>query len=97
LRIRPGGPNRTLKNLYQEHGIPAALRPWFPMVEDGAGLLLMAAPFGMHHSHELACFAKAAGRDGPAQAGRDAGQVTLRWHPGSPHDPRHLFAAVQNV
>lgn len=46
LRALPGGRARTLKNLYQERGIPAWLRPSLPLVETG-DRLLFAAGLGM--------------------------------------------------
>ncbi|GAA4410472.1 tRNA lysidine(34) synthetase TilS [Quisquiliibacterium transsilvanicum] len=49
LRAQPGGRARTLKNLYQERGIPAWLRPSLPLVE-ADDRLLFAAGLGMDHS-----------------------------------------------
>lgn len=46
LRTQPGGRARTLKNLYQERGIPAWLRPTLPLVETG-DRVLFAAGLGM--------------------------------------------------
>ena len=46
LRAQPGGRARTLKNLYQERGIPAWLRPSLPLVETG-DRVLFAAGLGM--------------------------------------------------
>jgi tRNA(Ile)-lysidine synthase len=83
LRPRPEGPSRTLKNLFQEHGVPAPLRPWFPMVL-AEGRLLTAAPFGMDCSPDWP-------RRHPEAA------VTLRWEPPAAHDPRASFAAVHKV
>ena len=72
LRAEPGGPARTLKNLWQEAGVPRWLRPRFPALWDGARLL-MAAPFGPH-------------RDPSLPGGDDA--VDLAWRPDAPDDPR---------
>jgi tRNA(Ile)-lysidine synthase len=49
LRAQPGGRARTLKNLYQEGGIPAWQRPALPLVETG-GRVLFAAGLGMDRS-----------------------------------------------
>ena len=47
-RIRPvhGRPSRSLKNLFQESGVPARVRPWLPLVYLG-GQLVYAAGLGM--------------------------------------------------
>ncbi|HMN79552.1 MAG TPA: tRNA lysidine(34) synthetase TilS, partial [Burkholderiaceae bacterium] len=44
-RLRPeaGRPSRTLKNLYQEAGVPAWLRPLYPVVLAGADVVYSAA------------------------------------------------------
>jgi len=36
LRTRPGGPHRSLKNLFQEQGVPTWLRPMLPVLWSGA-------------------------------------------------------------
>jgi tRNA(Ile)-lysidine synthase len=35
LKTRPGGPHRSLKNLFQEHGVPAWLRQCLPILWSG--------------------------------------------------------------
>jgi len=42
LRLRVGGPHRTLKNLFQESGIPAQSRPWLPLLYIGGDLAFAA-------------------------------------------------------
>ncbi|ODS97172.1 MAG: tRNA lysidine(34) synthetase TilS [Lautropia sp. SCN 69-89] len=49
LRPRPGGPSRTLKNLYQERGVPPWLRAALPAVFAGERLIY-AAGLGMDAS-----------------------------------------------
>ena len=72
LRPRHGGPSRTLKNLYQERGVPSWLRAAMPAVFVGERLLY-AAGIGMDASGE------------PAEGGET---VCLRWRPDDPDDPR---------
>ena len=81
LRPRPDGPSRTLKNLYQECGVPAVMRAWFPAVWVDERLL-MAAPFGMDRS------------EGWPWAGEG---VSLRWESAAAGDPRRFFSAGQAV
>jgi tRNA(Ile)-lysidine synthase len=51
LRLSPRRASRTMKNLWQEAGIPAWLRPRFPALwRDGR--LLLAAPFGLDRSQD---------------------------------------------
>lgn len=49
LRLSPDRASRTMKNLWQEAGIPAWLRPHFPALWRDNRLLL-AAPFGLDRS-----------------------------------------------
>ena len=51
LRMRPDGPLRTLKNLYQEQGIPAWLRPALPLIKAGERPLY-AAGLGLDQSRD---------------------------------------------
>ncbi len=51
LRLSPDRASRSMKNLWQEAGIPAWLRPRFPALwRDGR--LLLAAPFGLDRSQD---------------------------------------------
>ncbi len=45
IRLQPGGPSRSWKNLLQERGVPPWLRPALPVLRH-RGLLLHAAGFG---------------------------------------------------
>jgi len=72
LHARHGGPGRTLKNLYQECGVPPWLRAAMPAVFAGDRLLYVAG-IGMDASGEPA--------DG-------AEGVRLHWRPDDPEDPR---------
>ncbi len=65
LRLRPGGPARTLKNLAQEAGVPPWLRERLPALRT-AGRLLWVAELGV--ACEAAC--------GPGEAG-----LLPRWQP----------------
>lgn len=67
IRPAPGGRSRTLKNLYQEAGVPASARPWLPVVLAGDALLY-AAGIGMDH--------------GPGWP-REGPRVRLRWVPAA--------------
>lgn len=51
LRRSPSGASRSMKNLWQEAGIPAWLRPRFPALWC-ADRLLLAAPFGLDRSQD---------------------------------------------
>jgi tRNA(Ile)-lysidine synthase len=51
LRRSPNGASRSMKNLWQEAGIPAWLRPRFPALWC-ADRLLLAAPFGLDRSQD---------------------------------------------
>jgi len=51
LRLSPSGASRSMKNLWQEAGIPAWLRPRFPALWS-ADRLLVAAPFGLDRSRD---------------------------------------------
>jgi tRNA(Ile)-lysidine synthase len=68
-RMRPhrGAHRRTLKNLYQERGVPARERPRLPLVHVH-GRLLFAGAIGMDHDDDWP-------RDGPC--------VRLRWEPAA--------------
>ncbi len=72
LRLQPDGPSRTLKNLWQEAGVPTWLRRTMPAVRVD-GRLLAVAPFGTDRS------------PGWPREGRT---VVLRWIPDDPADPR---------
>lgn len=71
LRTRAGGHRRSLKNLYQEHGVPAWLRAALPLVF-ADNRLLYAGGIGMDHD--------------PARPRRGEG-IVLRWQPqfAAPH------------
>lgn len=66
LRPHPKARRRTLKNLWQEHGVPAWERPGLPLLQHGEQLLF-AAGIGMDRS------------SGWPSEGRC---VRLRWQPG---------------
>ncbi|MCX7213206.1 MAG: tRNA lysidine(34) synthetase TilS [Burkholderiales bacterium] len=51
LRLSPNRASRSMKNLWQEAGIPAWLRPRFPALWC-ADRLLLAAPFGLDRSQD---------------------------------------------
>ena len=72
LRRRADGPSRTLKNLWQEAGVPAWLRRALPAVRV-EGRLLAAEPFGM---------------DRGAAWPRGGRRVAVCWRPDDPADPR---------
>ena len=63
LRVHPAGRARTLKNLYQERGIPAWRRPSLPLVIEGERVL----------------FAAGLGMDRTADWPRGGRRVSLRW------------------
>lgn len=75
LRPRRSGPSRTLKNLFQEHGVPPWLRTRMPALHAGERVLYVAG-LGMDRSR----FAPTGGR-----------KVTIRWVPDDPDDPRAAF------
>lgn len=76
MRARRGGPHRTLKNLYQERGVPPWLRVAMPAVFAGERLL----------------YAAGVGMDAPADEARapapEGERVRLHWHPDDADDPR---------
>jgi len=78
-RLRPvaGRSARTLKNLWQEAGVPVRLRTAFPALRV-EGRLLWAAPFGMDR-----------GPDWP----RGGQCVVVAWRPAGPGDPRRWWPA----
>lgn len=67
LRPHPKARQRTLKNLWQEQGVPAWERPGLPLLQHGERILF-AAGIGMDRSSEWPS-------QGPC--------VRLRWQPGS--------------
>lgn len=79
LRLEASGVSRSVKNLWQESGIPTWLRPAMPALSV-EGRLLMAAPFGMD-------------RD-PAWPTTAPG-MRLDWVADAPGDPRGPFCAPQ--
>jgi tRNA(Ile)-lysidine synthase len=79
LRLEAGGISRSVKNLWQESGIPTWLRPAMPALSV-EGRLLMAAPFGMD-------------RD-PIWPTAAPG-IRLDWVADAPGDPRGPFCAPQ--
>ena len=66
IRLEPGQPSRSWKNLLQEHGVPPWLRPALPVLRH-RDLLLHAAPFGSNR--ELA---------GPGQD-RTGDRIVIDW------------------
>ncbi len=68
LRVRASGPSRTLKNLYQECGIPGWQRPSLPLLFVGQRLL----------------FAAGLGMDCSADWPRDGDCVQIGWEPVGP-------------
>ena len=72
LRPYPGGRRRTLKNLYQERGVPAWVRATLPLVH-ARGQLLYASGIGM---------------DCDSERPRAGACVSLRWEPVAAGDPR---------
>lgn len=72
LRPRHGGPSRTLKNLYQERGVPPWLRAAMPAVFAGEKLL----------------YAAGVGMDASGEHAGSAERVCLHWHPDDADDPR---------
>jgi len=77
LRPRRSGHSRALKNLYQERGVPAWLRPLLPLVH-AQGRLLYASALGMD------C-------DEAWPAGGEC--VRIRWEPDDATDPRWPWCA----
>jgi tRNA(Ile)-lysidine synthase len=77
LRPRRSAHRRTLKNLYQERGVPAWLRPLLPVVHI-RGRLLYASALGMDCDEAW-----------PAQGEC----VGIRWQPGDAQDPRWPWCA----
>jgi tRNA(Ile)-lysidine synthase len=80
LRMQTGEPSRTLKNLWQERGLPACLRRALPAVGVD-GHLLMAAPFGCD-------------RD-PRWPVASPG-IEIGWRAEHAGDPRALFCAPRS-
>ena len=72
LRPHPRARRRTLKNLYQERGVPAWMRATLPLVH-ASGQLLYASGIGM---------------DCDADRPREGECVSLRWEPAAHGDPR---------
>ncbi len=72
LRPHPRARRRTLKNLYQERGVPAWMRATLPLVH-ACGQLLYASGIGM---------------DCDADRPRAGECVSLRWEPAAAGDPR---------
>jgi tRNA(Ile)-lysidine synthase len=72
LRPHPLARRRTLKNLYQERGVPAWMRATLPLVH-ASGQLLYASGIGM---------------DCDADRPREGDCVSLRWEPAAHGDPR---------
>ena len=68
LRPAPGARNRTMKNLYQEAGVPPAMRRALPLVFIGDDLL----------------YAAGIGMDCSAHWPRAGSRVILRWSPDPP-------------
>jgi len=89
-RLRPhsGGPSRTLKNLYQERGVPPWLRAAMPAVFAGQRLIY-AAGLGMDAGAHAADAGSAPGAADVADRSVDDGRgVRLCWCPDDPADPR---------
>jgi tRNA(Ile)-lysidine synthase len=80
LRTLAGAPSRTLKNLWQEGGLPAWLRRAMPSVSV-EGRLLMVAPFGP---------------DRDARWPSASPGIQVGWRPTRVDDPRRLFCAMHN-
>ena len=75
LRVVAGGHRRRWKNLAQERGIPAWLRPALPVLRNSAGELLFAAPFGADQPARSAPPGAAA----PDASGAATARVRIQW------------------
>lgn len=76
LRPRAGGPSRTLKNLFQERGIPPRLRATMPALQ-GGGRVLYVAGIGMDRSG--------------APVPPNGQGIDLSWRVDAADDPRAAF------
>lgn len=96
LRPRHGGPSRTVKNLFQESGVPPWLRTRMPALYAGDRLLYVAG-LGMDRSPfpPTDDFAPT-GKFPPTNESPATGErrVTIRWVPDDPDDPRAAFGEV---
>ena len=97
VRLRAGGPSRSLKNWHQQHGVPAHLRPSLPGVFVDERLVFVA---GLGVNHEGVNEAD----PGVADPGVADPRVTtppgterlcLRWEPTDPDDPRAPLCRLQ--
>lgn len=75
LRLQPIAPSRSLKNLMQEHGVPACLRACLPVLRL-RGRLIFAAPFDSVVPAAWLNPAEPDARQSPVSGGF----VRLRWH-----------------
>jgi tRNA(Ile)-lysidine synthase len=76
LRPRASGPSRSVKNLFQERGIPRHLRTWMPALHAGDRLLYVAG-LGMD-------------RSGVSEAD-DGWRIEIEWRADDADDPRAAF------
>jgi len=90
LRPRRAGPSRSVKNLFQERGIPPHLRPRMPALNAGDRLLYVAG-IGMDRSARLDC----AGETRIAIDRRDVDasdpRIEIDWRADDANDPRAAF------
>ena len=76
LRPRAPGPSRSVKNLFQERGVPPHLRAWMPALHAGDRLLYVAG-IGMDRSR--------------APEAEDGSRIEIEWRAGDADDPRAAF------
>jgi hypothetical protein len=101
VRLRPGGPSRSLKHWHQALGVPARLRAGLPGVRL-AGRLVHAAGLGEVWERGGVEEGKDAGAPGaagehgePGTTGSQGPWWRLWWEPAEASDPRHALCALQ--
>jgi tRNA(Ile)-lysidine synthase len=97
MRLRAGGPSRSLRKLWQERGVPPVVRPWLPVLEVNGRPVFVAGlgPVQGPEPPQPAGMGQADAADEPPRA--DALVRAIAFVPRSASDPRGRFCGLDRL